>query len=62
MRFPVWIDGDISVRELTAIFNQAGYHLHSDGAGRMVVDHVPAIVRKNPVNVVPLARARKAAR
>jgi hypothetical protein len=60
-RYPVWLSGEVDLRELLRIFRSAGYHVHSDNGGRMVVDRVPEFLRIDaPVsNVVPMKRRVK---
>lgn len=56
-------DPDITQGEMEALFRNAGLHLHIVNGLHLVVDRVPAIVRKDPplTNVLRLpARARKA--
>lgn len=61
MKYPVFIDGEIPLNELQRVFNNAGYHLYSDGAGRMIAQRVPRWLSKDAPasNVSALPRARK---
>lgn len=64
MKFPIFVEGDICMDEVAAIFRDAGYQLVSDGAGRMVARRVPVFLRKPEPqsNVARLpARVRKVA-
>lgn len=58
MKIPIFIDGDIALAEVARIFTQAGYHIHSDSAGRLCASRVPGFLRKDPAqaksNVVHL--------
>ena len=60
MRVPIFVDGDLAVDEIARIFAAAGYHLHSDDAGRLCASRVPPFLRKDtgPVlsNVVKITR------
>jgi hypothetical protein len=62
-RYAIWLDIDITPKEVRAIFSQAGYHMSNDGLGRYVVDEVPAILRKDQpaTNVVKMPGRRKKA-
>lgn len=65
MRTPVYFNGDITAAEIARVLRDAGLHMHTEAGHRLVVDRVPACVRKDPPlsNVVRMpVRARKVAR
>lgn len=58
-RIPIYLDGELTAMEVKRIFNEAGLYLHTDTAGRFVVDRVPKFLLPD-TNVVPM-RKRKVA-
>ena len=57
---PIYLDGEIPVIEIARMLADAGYHLRTDTAGRMVASRVPTFLRHDePIaNVVPMKRVR----
>lgn len=46
IRYPIYVNGDISMQQLTDALRSAGLILRSDLGGRMVVDEPPAFLKK----------------
>jgi hypothetical protein len=60
-RYPIWVNGEMSMKQVAKIFHDAGWHLHCRN-GQMLVDPVPSIVKKDEpeTNVVPMEQRRTA--
>lgn len=61
---PIFIDGDITLAEVSRIFEAAGYHVRMVGS-QIIAARIPAFLRREaePSNVVRLgARVRGAKR
>ena len=50
-RIPIYVDGDLAVADLARIFASAGYHIHTDSAGRLLASRVPAFLRREVVKL-----------
>lgn len=47
MRYPVYVDGSIPMQVLADALAQHGYHIRIENNARMVVDPIPALVRRD---------------
>jgi hypothetical protein len=60
-RLPIYFADDITQGEIAQALHDAGLHLHTEAGTRMVVDRVPAFLRRDTpaTNVVPIERKRR---
>jgi hypothetical protein len=59
MRFPIYFNDSISLKEIADALASKGIHLYSDPASRMVADSVPRFLAPDS-NVVPLKKGKRA--
>jgi hypothetical protein len=57
-RVAVYFNEEISQGEIEQIMRDSGLHIRSDGH-RLVVDRVPAFLRHDEAEVIPMAKAKR---
>lgn len=58
MKVPIFLDGNLTVDEIAAIFSAAGYMVTTED-GRLVARRVPAFLRRDETNVVQMPRVKR---
>lgn len=59
-RLPIFFADEITQGEIAQVLRDAGLHLRTEAGVRLVVDRVPAFLRHDEAQVLPLKRRRRA--
>ncbi len=63
MRYPVYVNGDIPIKDLEDAIAPLGFHVRIDAGHRMVIDRIPLVVARQPAaEQTPAERLRRVQR